>query len=328
MKKIIVLSLVQINLLWCMSEFDKPIIAFLKNYKREFTTLVLGENSIVIGKIIANNFSNSSVIVINKDKDTTSIKEFPNNVCLLSFDYNTPNIHILSECEHFDIILLSSKSLNYELINILTSMSDYIFLNVPTMKLITFFKQYEKNIIFQYENNNTVGSMGNTEYFFKTNNNNILKKRSLIWPPAGPYRKKIYTIISDFEQKYLKKCFVEDPTRITCTPWTKGINLLTYLFFNGVIPSRKFLKNKLIEMCDDTQFRCHNDLSPANLIVDGTSIKYIDFADGTINNEIFERKFRFIEEIIDTNITLNLPQFYDYYWTKSATRSFHFDLVN
>src|SRR3990167_11013609 len=81
---------------------------FLNNYEREFTLLSLGEKALEHGINIADNFINSSVVIISSQSHSFNTT----NICQLDFTPTPESLNLMSTCEHFDVIFLSTTSIN------------------------------------------------------------------------------------------------------------------------------------------------------------------------------------------------------------------------
>ena len=262
---------------------QREVLEFLHNYNRDFSLLFLGDNAIDRGIEVADLFSNAIAVVITNNHLHREIKT--SNVSVLSFKLSEEQLAIMRDCEHFDVIFLTNPGIYKDITKIAMQMADYIIME---------------------DTKNTVK---------KTNNENLLEKRTLVWPPPVIYRPKIYKIVSTFETKILHKSFEHAPEQITESSWFPGINLLTFLFFNGVYPPKKNIKEQVGDLANSQFFRAHNDPSPANLILAGTKLLPIDVSQIKLfEQDIFERKIDFIYRILDQPYALQLDVFRNHYW--------------
>ncbi len=268
--------------------YVRDVFRFLDNYNRDFTVLVLGQNALNNGLSIAKGFPHSSVIIVTLEKNPKRIDL--KNVCILAFELSYRHLVRMNECEHFDTTIYCDPNPSTVLVEALKPMSQHILL------------------IDLNENN---------LHFWESKKNLMLKKRTLVWPPPDiSTRPKKYEIIATFDEKFLKKSYTlsKNPD-IEKTQWTNGINLVTFLFFNGIVPSRSYINSTLDRLKDDQSFIFHGDLTPANLVIAGETIKPIDMGNPKARHPNFEKLFDFLKEIIiKKELACNFQLFYDYYW--------------
>jgi hypothetical protein len=83
-----------------------------------------------------------------------------------------------------------------------------------------------------------------------------------------------YQITVDKKQAIFQK-FYHEKNILVETPYLPGINLLTFLYFNGIKPSSEFLKEGILKI----RYQPHSDFMPHNMIIDKQGLKLIDFID-------------------------------------------------
>ena len=284
------------------------ITSFLDHYQRDITLLTIGKKSLLCGIEIAQQYNNACVVMVKQEAQI--VEQAQSNYCVLSFTPNLRLLQLLGECEHFDVIFFDEQDQTKETIAELAKMSDYIVAIAPTDATHGDTQLYR--VVCPGSNESEVNYR-----ILESLAPKVLQRRSLVWPPPTPrkFRPKTYIILSNFSQKKLKKFINAEPDKISITDWAKGINLLSFLFFNGVFPSRDTLLKKVEGMCNDYKFNWHNDLSPANLIVDGANLKCIDFEKKPYEDRHgLERKIRFIKRTISFNPQLNIEHLRKFYW--------------
>lgn len=96
-----------------------------------------------------------------------------------------------------------------------------------------------------------------------------LEQTTLIHPKK---LRRAYDVFCDYDHKLLRKT---RPDLVEEIAWEPGINLMTYVLFNGVFPSRQeIITNIPVD-------HCHRDLVPNNMILQGKKVILIDGDDPT-----------------------------------------------
>ncbi len=217
-----------------------PIDAVLAKYERAFTFLGLGQN---IGFTIENSaLSYPDSVFITLDKNPGNIENLAllNNAVWLNHELSFQEAKALASCEHVDVLLLQDI-------------------------LPTFGENWQEALaVFQTMAHVVIVSSANTYYVLEGKEPFPLMKTTLIHPKK---RRWSYETYCSYTDKYLKK---HRPNWIGTSPWFPGINMMTYLMFNGAIPSRiQILENIPID-------HEHDDWVPNNMIVQGSTILLID----------------------------------------------------
>lgn len=221
----------------------------LSRYTRNATVLEIGGQPQETIYKIAQSFPDSVFIIMGKGQASYVEKVQQEDVsknmiwlnCLPTFEY----IQALSLSEHFDIIILNH-------------------LNGMTAE------EWEKTI-FHCQNMShhvVVAPLEEDKERPSVLENHLpfsLTKRSCVHPPTI---KRSFTVYFDYDQKFLVK--VRPPYADQTTIWKPGINLITFLAFNGYYPDRASIILNL-----PYNFT-HRDWMPNNMIMQGKNIVLID----------------------------------------------------
>jgi hypothetical protein len=90
----------------------------------------------------------------------------------------------------------------------------------------------------------------------------------------APQNSDPYIITSNYEIKTITK-WPPHAERMKVFDWKPGINLITYLMYNGAYPSRREIESWVSEIQDPS----HNDWTINNMILQGNRLKLIDWDD-------------------------------------------------
>jgi hypothetical protein len=90
----------------------------------------------------------------------------------------------------------------------------------------------------------------------------------------APKTSEQYIITSNYEAKTITKR-PPHAERMKVYDWKPGINLITYLMYNGAYPSREKLERAIRDIQDPT----HNDWTVNNMILQGNRLSLIDWDD-------------------------------------------------
>lgn len=216
------------------SQFDDVA----SKYSRDITVLDIGEAPVDLIHKNAANYPKSVFVVLGENQEK---KELPQNVIWLNHAPTLDDLQRLSLSEHFDVINLHSKiSDDFEqVISLCLHMSQHVIVNSAQPYVL--------------ENNKSTFA---------------IIKRSLVHPRTI-LRK--FAVHYDYYEKYLVK--VRPPYADQKSTWKPGINLMTYLSFNGSYPDRESVNANL--PLDFT----HLDWMPNNMVLQGEKIVLVDTDD-------------------------------------------------
>ncbi len=254
----------------------KIIKNLLNKYKRPITVLEFGVNKHAFSFDIAKEYDAKCIILDTANSEyllhLCNAYNY-NNIVLLNKELSLADLERLSECEHFDIVLIFNNSIGYnkkewkQTINALLQLGDYIFLEVPTIRNVNhatinnYLSHNKGNIIAETKHHNPI-------FLFNAPRTYLARK---YWtnPTFNTTR---YTIKSTFK----KKLFIKKRHGTTSIDhWHAGINLLTFKQLGGIYPSYQTIR----ELLEPLKHINHNDLYMYNIIIQGKHLVPIDYND-------------------------------------------------
>ncbi len=281
------------------------IQSVLNNFNRPFTLLDLGASQGYYSFRAAHDYDCVCVMIEGNNPSYpmtgTQLRELCelntdlNNVILLQKPLNIPDMRRLSECEHFDVVLVFNiiHWLGPEwrkAVDAILNMGDYIIIETPPQESI---KPLEDNrqrqAIMDYLGDKGATMMGKVQRHTSNAYSNIylierkkeyLERRTWLMPTM---KGKTHTLISSYDEKKLyKKCDAPANHYMT-SEWLPGINLITFKMYDGSWPTAKMLISDMEHMSKQPKYKRHNDWMPNNFIVQGNKLEMIDFDDPSHN---------------------------------------------
>jgi len=190
------------------------------------------------------------------------------NCILLTLPCNTQSLISLAECEHFDVAIID-KPLNTSLLQSSAHLADYTII-LP--------KNCNKE------------TLTNEDIILRQKQKKILRKN---WWKNQSHNHSNYPIVSTFDEKYFIKSEKHMETPICRRNklakkhyWKPGINLLTYINMQGNYPSKKFVREKVIEVFNPVT---HKDFGAGNVIMQGLTLTAIDYDDSIYAEDPYAR---------------------------------------
>jgi len=259
------------------------IRSFCEQFKRPFTILDIGSNLGYFSLRLTETFDCTSMAVegIYGDwiEEVFQANENP-RVILVRKVMKLADLRALAEVEHFDVVLGLSVIHHLdgsfdESLEVLRSLGDNLILELP----------FEANACGQQLVQQAVQSklpddavfMGYGKSHLAEGCRQIVRlsrpKTRLVKSYLGTPRTDLaLTIHSDLAHKEVE--FHNKPER---RPWLRGINLQTYLWFNGAYPP----KPRIAQMVRDSVpgGQAHRDIQPWNFILQGGAVQLIDCDD-------------------------------------------------
>lgn len=224
----------------------------ISEYNRQLAILDLCNTSINAAEI---GLSNKHVVVTfcsNKQKIETLLgREKKETLILFDQDISRNVIEALARCEHFDIIVIDELS--------------YIQISQSTINKENLLLLGDIIIIRRFEQQENLH-----DYIIKGTSRKMLATRHIFYPHGQ--RGKTHTVVSTHDTKILIKTSQDKTFTV---PWLAGINLLTFVAFNGIYPSQTQL-NSEIDLLEKIP---HPDWSPANMLLTGKKLIFIDRID-------------------------------------------------
>lgn len=259
-----------------LHSFDYPveIKEFLTNYKRPFTLLEIQPGKNPFSFELAQEFDCTCVVLENAScrhlLDYCQAKQ-PHKVILLARHLELYEYQVLSQCEHFDVVMIpDAHALFTDDISttcpILLALGDYTLIKIPQSQ-----EAYKKKFLNYLYQNKITFHQNETDlhdvWVFVDHPRTSLIRKS--WY-AVPECNSMYTIQSSFEKKQLVHKYKVQPS-----DWICGINLVTFIVLQGQYPRNDWIYKKILEFKNVK----HNDFWIGNMIMQGQTISLIDFND-------------------------------------------------
>ncbi len=241
------------------------------------------------------------------DKVISSVKrERPKSLTLMNPKrVKVSTIRTLSRCEQPDLVILHAvpnyfKDATEDFIIPFLSVGDYLAVDIEPQD-VEVFETY-KNSPLLIDTVPHKNGDGGFLAFFKTEKKGLEIAR---WTASGKSSEIKYFVQSSFTSKSMFKKDLN--TRST---WHKGINLMTFVYLDGVYPSDGVIVSEARALSRLN----HNDLVMGNLLIQGIKLKAIDFADKRHDISV-ERCLRaFLAAFEKGRATFKTPQsFHEYY---------------
>lgn len=275
----------------CESRY-KIIKSILDKYERPFTVLDIGASQGYYSFKIAYDFNYSVCVMIEGDNTAypltgTQLEQLCylntslNNVILLKRSLALNDIQMLSECEHFDVVLALNiihwfPSQWRQMADTILNMGDNIIIETPPQEKKFSQRNYD---IEQYILSRGAEVIGTVErhttgtpvniYLIKANKKFIARKN---WFMKANNK---HVIQSTFSEKKQIKIGAYDGKEII-SDWLPGINLITFKMYSGTYPSKDALKSLIKSLMLTVS---NNDCLPNNMIVQGNKVAMIDIND-------------------------------------------------
>jgi hypothetical protein len=238
----------------------------LDRYNRPFTLLAIGkETGLVVAKM-ASSHPESTFIILDQTPGNENALSSQANTIWMNHKPLFSELQNLASCEHVDVLLLSNSLPMFypnwnEALQVFQQMAHVVIVQLPKQQTDLL------NYLSQLPNGEAYEEASSISYVLEGKNLFRLAKTTLIHPRK---RRWSYEIYCDYNQKYLKKI---RPNWTATNPWLPGINMMTFLIYNGAIPSRSQI---LTHLPIDQE---HSDWVPNNMIVQGDHILLIDKGD-------------------------------------------------
>lgn len=275
----------------------KIVNNIFKKYTRPFTVFDIGASQGYFSFRGAELYPESVFVMLEGNNETyPAISSQLDSICKLN-SYLTnfiwlnrqilPNeIKKLSKAEHFDVILLLNILHWFPkdwqtLLEAAIRMSHVTVIELPPLEEQVPFlqKQLRANIhkrlqetaseVIQGVPRHNDPSLYTTYYILENGTSFNLETGSLYHEKSD----RVYEIFCDYHSKHLIKTDKVLPHDSYRSDWIPGINLITYLMFNGHFPTRNTVRELL--PVDST----HRDWMPNNMIISGRTLHLIDFND-------------------------------------------------
>lgn len=284
----------------CESRYE-AIKKVLNKYKRPITVLDIGASQGYFSFKIANDYKSCCVMIEGNyntqsgEKTADQLEDLCNqntnldNIIFLKKCITPDELVILSESEHFDVVLALNVIHHFgpnwkKVSDAILNMGDNIIIETPPandknaagqsyIKHIEDYLKSQKHNVLGNFFRQTQPDVLDTMFLFEKNKKFMQRIHWENSLPESQYQN--YYIESDFEKKVFHKKNLNQ-----IRDWAPGINLLTFKKLNGSFPEKKFIKEKL----DKIDFSNHNDIKIWNVIIQGKNLIAIDNDDPKWNS--------------------------------------------
>jgi len=269
----------------------------LDKFERSFTVLDMGANLGYFSFRIAEDYPMSSVVMIEspnfygKQLQNLAVRNDLNNIILLQTHMDLYKIKVLSEIEHFDVVLAMSVVHHIDgdpndVVNEMSALGDRLIIELPnTTNACNPHKVVKINPDLFYgkveqigEGDSHVTKGGKRPIYMITTIKNGMKKRYYNCPPH--LRSKV-----GIESSWKHKHYHHQDGRKRV--WIKGINLYTFMVFNGTFP---YVAN-IEKLLRDLKYEHATDIRPWNFIIAGRGLAMIDANDKVSVMNVDENDF-------------------------------------
>ncbi|MFC1845766.1 hypothetical protein ACFLX2_01410 [Candidatus Dependentiae bacterium] len=254
----------------CNKNYQAIKTAVLEKYQRPITILEIGAESGFYSFSIATDYRCATCVMIEQSDQLLRLckaNNTLNNIILLKEKPTIKSLELLSECQHFDVVLALDVLRIFpndwsRAISIMLTLGDNILFQATQ-------SDHPQNEQVQQSLKTITGTaVENTNIFLFPMHKLYLHKAFWQAPealPLGDY------FIEATETKKLFHSFVTERS----VDWPCGIGLLTFLNMSGTFPSNKTMIKNLRKLNGIN----HHNLTTASLIVQGDGILPTDFYD-------------------------------------------------
>ncbi len=254
----------------------EEVESLLCRYQRAFTVLDVHAGNGDFSFQIAKEFPNAVCVMLESEP---ALQEFCQrkkleNTILLTFPINSELLQHLSECEHFDVVLLlsqlSSKQPGWQaVIDACRAMGHHVFFGTPSFDLPLQEHLFSKG----------AKALNSTNTLFYLESPSIWTLQRKTWMRSCMTQKDYRLTYSFLEKQFEKPLNGREKKQKTTVVWVPGINLCTFKMCGGAYPTSQQLK-KSLSKCKQKN---HTDWMMNNMILQGTNIHLID-ADDPLGN--------------------------------------------
>ncbi len=285
----------------CSTRYE-IIKTVLEKYKRPFTMLDIGASQGYYSFRAAYDHPESTCVMLEGDNpvypltgtqllDLCKCNTELDNIIFLNRKIVPSELQRLSECEHFDVVLVLNIIHWFgdqwqKVADAVLNMGDNIIIESPPQepfidrqnndrrkKIREYLEKKGAKIIGQVPRHT---SKAMTDIYLVESNQKYLQRRTWIKPIMPG---KTHRIESNFETKQMTKLADSPPNTWLTVPWYPGINLMTFKMYHGAYPTKNQVK-KAIESLATT---ASNDWMPNNMVIQGNNVIMIDTDDPNHN---------------------------------------------
>lgn len=261
------------------------VTSIASRYKRPFTILDFGAGDGTCSLALAKDFPGATCVMIDEEPDLLAQchKKQLTNLIYLHKKLSCQELSLLSECEHFDIIILGKVLDTFgqkwtDAFRFFRKMGDHLIIENPPRQLNTpasvnrtrrtisrFLETHATPILNTINHKNTVEKT--KIYHVDTGKFHTIERKVYPWQEKLP--RGSHTIESDYNHKKLIKSM---HNTITSRSWIAGINFFTFKMLNGQFPTKETLKESLI---GSTQ-KHPKVITANNIIMQGSTMKIVN----------------------------------------------------
>lgn len=233
----------------------------MNQYQRPVTMLEIAAHEETLSFSLMKKYQNTTFVMLDWGDDARQLQaqcmlKRPDNVVLLGDSLSVHDLKLLSECEHFDIVVVHCLDRSgipvRSAMPALLNMGDFIIFTTACQPL-------------ELPANREKYNLGSCCLC-------VMEKQYLeriAWV-KNRAPKRDFKIKSDFLTKKLFKRWT-----LTGTPWQRGINLYTFVSTDGLYPTFEDIARQIAGFSAVN----HNDIWLGNMIIQGKKVRLIDFDD-------------------------------------------------
>ena len=308
---IIVLSFFRLSSFELQRNFGyNAIKMLLDKYERPFTIVDIGveDGSYLLN--LAHEYRDSVCVMIQDDVYSTELlhvcknHKHLRNVILLKKSIVLNDLTRLSECEHFDAILLFNFLKRFgniwkPVLSSVFNMGDNIIIEINYNDALSI-GSGEIESYLALHGATLVESNKDSGLYMIKKKNVAIERVNWLFPKIT--NKKSLVLQSGFKKKELIKTRSWEKK---ISEWIPGINLVTFKMYHGVYPNKCVIKNSIKKHKN----LGHRDWTPANMIIQGDHVALIDF-DETGGTPYSAKMLHKILNFIDIDDPLASSKFY------------------
>ena len=258
-----------------LKEFRQEIQSKIGDFERPYTLVKIG-------------LDNLGILPDFQDKKATKVL-FHENSAPFSEDFDVilplpkskEDLNRLSDCEFFDVVIVTNLVYSLEddwasKLQKIISMGYLTFIVVPpkfinhNIDMAEIQRFIPKGIDFEILKTDVMQRFQSKVILCKQERKRLLTNHIL-----GKKKELIsYEIFANKKEATFKKIFLENGV-VNHSLFLPGINLLTFLYFDGSKPSSNDLKKNLMQI----RYQRHSDFMPHNMIINNKGLFLIDFGD-------------------------------------------------
>jgi len=301
----------------CSSRYE-VIRAVFDKYSRQFTMLDIGASQGYYSFRTAHDYDSVCVMIEGNNPaypmigtqllELCKLNTSLDNIILLNKKIIPEDLQMLSECEHFDVILAMNVIHWFDkkwknVADAILNMGDNIIIETPPQESVT--DAYHNNMRKQIEDY-IVNAGGIILGKVKRHSSNTFSNIYLIeknkkylernnWLKTSKFDKDSHYVDSSFREKKLTKKVAYPPDTWMTADWVPGINLVTFKMYDGRYPSNDIVSEGIKKLKNQPS----NDWMPNNMIIQGNAIAMIDINDPNHNPGGYGGGRRFSQKQLD-----------------------------